>query len=144
MELGNANVRRRAPLPTGVKLLVGFFSFGAVMCLLAILALAFPHTFLDSVWRLKPRAQTDLQALGALAFVLMTMAGLACAFSAIGLARGANWGRRLAIGVLAFNLVGDTVTVLVQHDYRTSIGWPIGGAMIFYLVKFARGSARDG
>ena len=49
-----------------------------------------------------------------------------------------------AIGGLVFNLLGDTVTVLVQHDYRTSIGWPIGGAMIFYLVKFARGSARDG
>ena len=51
------------------------------------------------------------------------------------LARQKEWGRRLAIGTLAANLIGDCVSALVRHDPRTLIGLPIGGAMIAYLWK---------
>ena len=44
-------------------------------------------------------------------------------------------GRRLAIGVLTVNLVGDSLNALLRHDPRTLIGLPIGGLMILYLAK---------
>jgi len=47
-------------------------------------------------------------------------------------------GTLLAIGVLTVNLVGDSLNALLQHDPRTLIGLPIGGLMIFYLVKKRR------
>ncbi len=65
----------------------------------------------------------------------MIIVGLACASAAIGLARRARWGRRLAIGVLAINLLGDTLNAIVRHDLRTLIGLPIGGALILYLTS---------
>jgi len=60
--------------------------------------------------------------------------GVACGLSAIGLARNAEWGRRLAIGVLTVNLIGDSLNALLRHDPRTLIGLPIAGLMIWYLL----------
>ena len=65
----------------------------------------------------------------------MAVVGAACGLAAVGLARNAEWGRRLAIGVLTLNLVGDSLNALLRHDPRTLIGLPIGGLMILYLVK---------
>jgi hypothetical protein len=39
---------------------------------------------------------------------------------------------------LGINLVGDTTNTVVSHDWRTLIGLPIGGAMIFYLLHNLR------
>jgi hypothetical protein len=50
----------------------------------------------------------------------------------------ADRSRALAIGILAANLVGDSMNALVRHDPRTLIGMPIGGAMIAYLLEKAR------
>ena len=38
--------------------LAAFFAFGATMCVLTIVLLLFPGTFLDSLWRLNPGAHT--------------------------------------------------------------------------------------
>lgn len=122
-------------LPLGLKLLVAFFSFGAVACLLTVVGLLFPVGILQPMWRLNPDARTGLQAMGAFASPLMGAVGMACALSAVGLARRAEWGRRLAIAVLGVNVIGDLATAVARHDYRTLIGLPIGGVMILYLVS---------
>ncbi len=64
----------------------------------------------------------------------MAVVGVACGLSAIGLARNAEWGRRLAIGILTINLIGDSLNALLRHDPRTLIGLPIAGLMIWYLL----------
>ena len=125
--------------PLGIKLLAGFFAFGACMSALTLVLLLFPGTQLDAVWRVNPDAHTTFQSLGPMSILLMALVGGACASAAIGLGRGAEWGRRLAIIILAINLVGDSVNALVRHDLRTLIGLPIGGPMIVYL--WTRGNA---
>ena len=120
-------------LPLGIKLLAVFFAFGTGMCALTILLLLFPGSALDSIWRLNPDAYSAFQSMGKLAILLMSMVSIACASAAIGLARGAGWGRRLAL-----NLAGDSVNAFGRHDFRTLIGLPIGGAMMFYLLKAER------
>jgi hypothetical protein len=110
-------------------------------CLLIVLALAFPAGPLDSIWRLKPEAQAEFQQIGSGASIaLMTVVGSACGLAAVGLARNAQWGRRLAIGVLAVNLIGDSLNAWLRHNPKTLIGLPIGGIMIVYLLtkKFSR------
>ena len=119
-------------------MLVIFFAAGALICLVTMLALAFPGGFLEPIWRLKPAARVEFQKIGNAAVVLMAVVGAACGLAAVGLAKNAEWGRRLAIGVLTVNLVGDSLNALLRNDARTLIGLPIGGLMILYLVKKKR------
>ncbi len=125
--------RRRS---TGRVLLAIFFAAGAFICLVMMLALAFPGSFLESIWRLKPEARVQFEEIGrGVSIVLMAAIGTACAVAAVGLAQAAEWGRWLAIGILTANLIGDSVNALLRHDPKTLIGLPIGGLMIWYLVK---------
>jgi hypothetical protein len=84
---------------------------------------------------LKPQARDELMGMGSAALLTMFVIGCACAFAAIGLARGAEWGRWVAIAVLAINILGDTITAFIRYDWSTLIGLPIGGAMICYLFS---------
>jgi hypothetical protein len=130
------NQRRR---PAGIILLIIFFAAGAVVCLLIILALVFPGSFLEPIWRLKPDARVQFLEIGRGASIaLMTVVGLVCGLSAIGLARSAEWGRRLAIGVLCVNLIGDSLNAYLRHDLKTLIGLPVAGLMMWYLLRFRR------
>src|SRR4051812_14481416 len=83
------------------KLLVIFFAVGAIICLVTMFALAFPGGRLESIWHLKPEARVQFQEFGQRASIaLMATVGTACGLAAIGLARNAEWGRRLALGIL--------------------------------------------
>ena len=125
-------------LPLGIKLLAVFFAFGATMCALTIVLLIFPGSFLEPLWRANPEAHAAFQSIGGWAIVLMAVVGTACALAAVGLVQGAAWGRRLALGILAVNLAGDSVSALVRHDLRTLLGLPIAGVMIWYLWRNGR------
>ncbi len=115
-------------------MLLAFFAFGATACTVTVAALLAPSGGLDFVWRLNPEAQMGFHTIGtAISVLLMLGVGLACAGAAFGLARQKSWGGRLAIGILAVNLVGDCVNFVVRRDARTLIGLPIGGAMVAYL-----------
>ena len=118
-----------------IVLFVAFFAFGTLMCLLTIVLLAFPGTALDALWRANPQAHEAFTSHRAWAFPLMAVVGIACASAAVGLAKRAEWGRRLAIVILAVNLLGDLGGAIVRHDPRTLIGLPIAGAMIWFLIK---------
>jgi hypothetical protein len=99
--------------------------------------LAFPGTGLDVAWRLNPEAQRSLQSLGTLSILLMAVVGISCGAAAIGLFRGAWWGRVVGLIILSTNLVGDAANAILRHDYRALIGIPIGGVMIVYLWRTA-------
>jgi H+/Cl- antiporter ClcA len=124
--------------PVGITLLIIFFAVGALICLVTMLALAFPGGLLEPIWRLKPERRVEFQELGEWSIALMAAVGVACGLAAVGLAKNAEWGRRLAIGILTVNLIGDSLNALFRHDLRTLIGLPIGGLMIFYLLKQRR------
>jgi hypothetical protein len=103
-----------------------------------MLALAFPGGLLESIWRLKPEVRVEFQELGRWSIALMAVVGAACGLAAIGLAKNAEWGRRLAIVILTLNLIGDSLNAFLRHDPCTLIGLPIGGLMIWYLVRNGR------
>ena len=125
------------------KFFAAFFAFGATMCSLTLILLIFPGTQLDSAWRLNPDAHLAFQSLGKAGVLLMAAVGTACAFAAIGMWRGTQWGVLLALGILAVNILGDLFNAFVRHDLRTLIGLPIGGAMIVYLLRCSLLRARS-
>jgi len=121
--------------PVGLTLLTAFFVFGALMAFLAFLGLLLSGGFLQLIWRLNPAAYRALTELGAWGMLLMAVVAIACALAGIGLWIQTQWGRRLAVGMLAINLLGDVLNAVARGDLRTLIGIPIGGAMIFYLLR---------
>ncbi len=123
------------PRSVGLILLCGFFVFGALMASLSFLALALPGGFLEPIWQLNPKAHGALTALRSWGVVLMFVVALACALAAIGLWTRTLWGHRLALSILAVNLLSDVLNAVLRGDLRTLIGVPIGGALISYLLS---------
>jgi len=121
--------------PVGIVLLSIFFGAGALICIMVMLALAFPGSFLEIIWRVRPDAQIGFQEFGQWSVALMAAVGAACGLAAFGLVRGAEWGRHLALCVLTVNFVGDMFIAVFRNDLRTLIGLPIGGLMIWYLMR---------
>src|SRR4051812_40143996 len=109
-------------LPIGVLLLVLFFAAGALVCILVMLALAFPGSTLEFIWRFRPGIRDEFVEYETWSIALMAAVGAACGLAAFGLARRADWGRRLAIGVLTVNFVGDVFNAVFRGDLRTLIG----------------------
>jgi len=105
------------------------------MSSLTLFLLVFPGSPLDVVWRLKPTAQSELTGLRLFTIPLMSLVAIACASAAIGMAKCAEWGRRVAIAVLVVNLIGDCSNAVLRADWRTFIGVPIGGLIIAYLMS---------
>jgi hypothetical protein len=123
----------------GRILLVVFFAAGALISVVVMLALVFPGTDLESIWRLKPEARTQFQTIGrGASAALMAIVASGCGFAALGLARNREWGPRLAIGILIINLIGDSLNALFMYDAKTLIGLPIGGLMILFLARIKR------
>jgi hypothetical protein len=73
----------------------------------------------------------------------MVIVGTACALAAIGLWRGTRWGLQLAIAILCVNAIGDLLNAMMRHGYRSLIGLPVAGAMIFYLARCIRPDRSD-
>ena len=137
------SLARTAHRPRGITALSIFFLAGAAISLTASLSLLRPNSFLESMWRLNPRAHENLSSLGLWAVLLMATVSVFCAAAAIGLWRGSRWGHWLAIGLIATNLIGDITNVLLGTEPRAIVGIPIAGAILLYLLsKKVRSSFR--
>ena len=104
--------------PLGVTLLSLFFIFGALMSGLTAVMLLFPHSILEPLWRLNPRARDGFAAMGPWAVFLMVLVSVACTTAAIGLWRLARWGYWTALAIVIINLFGDTANVWITRDWR--------------------------
>ena len=123
------------PRSVGLTLLSLLFVIGSFMALLALLGLLVPGGALEPIWRLNRYAQVALMELRWWGIGLMLVVATVCALAAVGVWIRAPWGHRLALTILAVNLLGDVSNAVLRGDLRTLIGIPIGGAIIWYLVN---------
>jgi hypothetical protein len=128
-------MQQRVQRSSSVNAICAFCLFGACMSGLTAFLLLFPGTSLDRIWRLNPHAREGFAALGIWAVVLMLAVCAACLTAATGLWRRRIWGLRTAIVMLSINMLSDAINAFVLHDPRTLIGLPIGGAVIWYLLR---------
>jgi hypothetical protein len=112
-----------------------FFMFGAAMSFIASISLLCPNSFLESMWRLNPRGKLNLSSIGVWAAVLLATVSVCCAAAGIGLWRGARWGHRIAIGLIAVNLVADVTNVILGTEPRAIVGVPVAAGILIYLIR---------
>ena len=122
---------RRPRLITALSI---FFMVGAVISLTASISLLRPNSFLQSMWRLNPRAHENLSSLGLWAVALLSSVSLLCAGAAIGLWQESRWGYRIAIGLMMVQLIGNLTNVVLGTEPRAIVGVPIAAGILIYLI----------
>jgi uncharacterized membrane protein (DUF2068 family) len=119
------------------------FLVGALISFTASVSLLSANSFLLPIWRLNPRAQVAFMSIGGWAIVLLLAVCAACLAAAIGLWRGARWGHRVAVTMIAINLIGDIANTVLGTEPRAIIGVPIAAAILWYILsKRVRGFFR--
>lgn len=87
------------------------------------------------MWRINPRAREAFAEMDGWSIVLMAVVCAACALSAAGLWSGKRWGRRLALGILGANAIGDAANAIFGIEPRAALGLPVAAALIAYLAS---------
>jgi len=125
----------RRDSPRGVSAVGIFLFFGATMASLAGTTLIWRGTALDRVWVLNAGAYRQLAPLGRIVGVLFLVLSATLAVAGTGWFRRRLWGWRLAVGIIATQVLGDLVNFLMGDFVRGGIGFTIAGALLFYLLR---------
>ena len=105
--------------PPGFVAIGVFLFFGATMASLAATTLLMPRTILDCAWTLNPKAYKHLSPLGSEIGILFVLLAAVLVVSGVGWFQHRLWGWRLAVAVIATQVIGDIVN-LVRGDLA---GW---------------------
>ena len=126
--------------PVGPKTLgftaIGIFLFfGAIMASLAAITLLWRGTALDRVWALNPMAYKQLLPLGRAIGILFLLLGVALTTAGIGWFRHRLWGWRLAVVIIATQVLGDLVNCVRGDWLRGGTGVILAGALLLFLLQ---------
>lgn len=112
-----------------------FLFFGAVMASLAGTTLLWRGTILDRMWVLNSAAYKRLVPLGGVAGMLFLLLGTALAVAGTGWFKRRLWGWRLAVVIIATQVLGDLVNLLRGDVVKGAIGFTIACGLLFYLLR---------
>jgi hypothetical protein len=121
--------------PLGVTAIGVFLFFGAVMAGLAGTTLLWHGTVLDRAWTLNPTAYRQLSPLGSKIGILFLFLSSALLVSGIGWFRHRLWGWRLAVAIIATQVLGDIINLVKGDWLRGATGVAIAGALLIYLLS---------
>lgn len=125
-------VRPKTPGFTGVGI---FLFFGAIMASLAATTLLWRGTVLDRIWDLNPIAYKQLAPLGGTVGILFLLLGAALTTAGIGWFRRRLWGWRLAVVIIAIQVLGDVINCVRGDLPRGGTGVIIAGALLLFLLQ---------
>ena len=121
---------RVAPLLFGI-----FFAFATCILVTVGLALIFPGSAFEAIWRLYEARRATLMPyrewLGPAFLVLAAV--MVVAFW--GNLTRAEWGRALAIGIFAGNGIGDVGQLFMGHVLEGLVGIAFAGVLLFWLTR---------
>ena len=126
---------RTAGSPRGKTAIGIVLLFGAVMASLAGATLLWRGTALDRMWTLNPRAYKDLAPLGKVVGIPFLMLGVLLAVACMGWFKRRVWGWRLAVAIIAIQVLGDLVNAFRGDVVRGGVGFVIAGALLVYLLR---------
>ena len=112
-----------------------FLFFGAIMASLAAVTLLWRGTALDRLWALNPIAYKRLAPLGGKVGILFMLLGTALATAGIGWFRRRLWGWRLAVVIIATQVLGDVVNCVRGNWLRGGTGVIIAGVLLLFLLQ---------
>ena len=120
--------------PLGVTALIIFFLAGTLISFLAGVSLLVPSALFETMWRINSRGHDGLARIGLWGVALLFAASISCAAAAIGLWLRARWGHRIAVTLIAINLLSDVANAVLVMEPRAIVGVPIALAVPFYLL----------
>jgi hypothetical protein len=127
--------RTVGPKTPGFTAIGIFLFFGSITASLAATTLLWRGTVLDRIWALNPIAYKQLAPLGDTVGILFLLLGASLATAGIGWFRRRLWGWRLAVVIIATQVLGDVVN-LVRGDWlRGGTGVLIAGAFLLFLRR---------
>jgi hypothetical protein len=112
-----------------------FLFFGAIMASLAAITLLWRGTVLDRVWTLNPMAYKQLAPLGGTIGILFLLLSAALTTAGIGWFRRRLWGWRLAVVIIATQVLGDVVNCVRGDWLSGGTGLIIAGALLSFLLQ---------
>jgi len=121
--------------PPGFAAIGVFLFFAASMAGLAALTLLRPGTPLDHAWTLNPAAYAQLAPRGRMFGPMFLLLSLALTCAGIGWFRHRLWGWRLAVAIIAIQVLGDVINCIRGDFVRGTAGVVIAGALLFYLLR---------
>jgi hypothetical protein len=124
-----------APKTPGFTAVGIFFFFGAIMASLAATTLLWRGTPLDRIWDLNPRAYNQLAPSGGAVGILFLLLGAALAATGFGWFRRRLWGWRLAVVIIATQVLGDVVNCIRGDFLRGGTGVIIAGTLLLFLLQ---------
>ena len=111
-----------------------FLLFGALMASLAGATLVWRGTALDRMWALNPRAFRELAPHGNVVGIPLVLLGFTLAAAGIGWFKRRLWAWRLAVAVIATQVLGGLVNTFLGHVVEGGVGAAIAGALLLYLL----------
>ncbi|MFZ1011483.1 MAG: hypothetical protein WAN65_31895 [Candidatus Sulfotelmatobacter sp.] len=121
--------------PSGFIAIGIFLFFGGGMASLAATTLLWRGTFLDRVWVLNPTAYRELAVLDDRVAILFLLLGAALATAGAGWFRRRLWGWRLAVAIIAIQVLGDIVNCIRGDWLRGGAGIVLAGALFLFLLR---------
>ena len=112
-----------------------FLSFGSLIALLAGISLVWTGTVLDQIWRLNPSAYQHLAPLGKLVGIPFLILSALLGIAAVCWFQRRLWGWRLAVAIIATQVLGDAVNLALGHFLQGATGVLIAGALLLYLLR---------
>jgi hypothetical protein len=112
-----------------------FLFFGAVMAGLAAITLLWRGTPLDRLWVLNQMAYKRLVPMGRAVGILFLLLSGALTTAGIGWFRRRPWGWRLAVVIIATQVVGDLVNCVRGDLLRGGTGVIVAGALLLFFWR---------
>jgi len=106
-----------------------------MMAGLAATTLLWRGTVLDRVWTLNPTAYRQLSPFDSKVAILFLLLSAALVVSGIGWFRRRRWGWRLAVAIIAIQILGDIINLFRGDWLRGGIGVAIAWALLMYLLS---------
>lgn len=112
-----------------------FLFFGAVMASLAGTTLIWRGTLLDHMWVLNAPAYRQLAPFGKTVGAPFLVLSAALVAAGIGWFGRRLWGWRLAVVIIATQVLGDLISICLGHFVRGATGVAIASALLLYLLR---------
>jgi hypothetical protein len=121
-------------VPGGLMAFGVFLFWGAAMASLAAITLTWRGTVLDHAWALNPAGYKQLAPFGSKAGILFAILGVTLAAAGIGWFKRLMWAWRLAIVIIATQVIGNIVNILLGRTLEGAVGITVSGALLWYLL----------